>query len=299
MSAGVAAEQPAAFIPATVGVAPVARPIARRRSILVWLSGAWLGLLVVVCLVAGFLPIPDYAAPIGFPRTAPSGTAVGEWLGLDSLGRSVLSRSAYGGRVSLLLGAVAGITAMVIGTLLGLIAGYFRGIVDTLIMYLTDALLAFPPLVLLLAISSILQPSFRTLLFGLTVLVIPTFVRLSRANTLNWASREFVLAARNMGAGRMRIAFREVLPNVLPSVMAYFPTVVAALIVAEGSLSFLGLGIPSPTPSWGGMIADGKDYITTAPFLVFIPAAIIFLTVFALNQVGDHARTRFDRTAQD
>ena len=299
MSAGVAAEQPSALIPATVGVAPVAQPLKRRRSFLVWLSGAWLALLVVVCLVAGLLPIPDYAAPVGFPRTPPSGASVGEWFGLDSLGRSVLSRSAYGGRVSLLLGAVAGITAMVVGTLLGLIAGYFRGIVDTLIMYFTDALLAFPPLVLLLAISSILQPSFRTLLFGLTVLVIPTFVRLSRANTLNWASREFVLAARNMGAGRMRIAFREVLPNVLPSVMAYFPTVVAALIVAEGSLSFLGLGIPSPTPSWGGMIADGKDYITTAPFLVFIPAAIIFLTVFALNQVGDHARTRFDRTAQD
>jgi peptide/nickel transport system permease protein len=209
----------------------------------------------------------------------------------------VLSRIAYGGRVSLLIGAVAGTIAIVTGTLLGLIAGYFRGIVDTVIMYITDAMLAFPPLVLLLAISSILQPSFTTLLFGLTVLVTPTFVRLARANTLNWASREFVLAAQNMGAGRMRIAFREVLPNVVPSVLAYFPTVVAALIVAEGSLSFLGLGIPSPTPSWGGMISDGKDFIREQPLLVLIPAVVIFLAVFALNQCGDYARAKFDRSS--
>jgi peptide/nickel transport system permease protein len=166
-------------------------------------------------------------------------------------------------------------------------------------MFGTDALLAFPPLVLLLAISSILRPSFGTLLFGLTVLVIPTFARLARANTLNWASREFVLAARNMGASRLRIAFREILPNLAPPILAYLPTVVAALIVAEGSLSFLGLGLPSPTPSWGSMIADGKDFLRTDPDLVLIPAATIFLTIFALNQVGDRARARFDRTVQD
>jgi peptide/nickel transport system permease protein len=274
---------------------PLVRPVRRRRHVLVWCSLAWIVLVVGAAAGAALLPLADYGAPIGSPAAGPS-AGFDQWLGLDNLGRSVLSRVVYGGQVSLLVGAIAGTIAAVAGTLLGLIAGCFRGPVDTVIMYVTDALLAFPPLVLLMAISSILRPSFGTLLLGLTTLVTPTFVRLSRANTLNWASRDFVLAARNMGWGRLRIAFREVLPNVVPSVLAYFPTVVAALIVAEGSLSFLGLGIPSPTPSWGTMIADGKDFLTTDPQMVLIPTVVIFLTIFALNQCGDYARHRFDRS---
>jgi peptide/nickel transport system permease protein len=274
---------------------PLVRPVRRRRNVLVWCSLAWIVVVVAAAAGAALLPLADYGAPIGSPAAGPSAD-FDQWLGLDNLGRSVLSRVVYGGQVSLLVGAIAGTIAAVAGTLLGLIAGCFRGPVDTVIMYVTDALLAFPPLVLLMAISSILRPSFGTLLIGLTTLVTPTFVRLSRANTLNWASRDFVLAARNMGWGRLRIAFREVLPNVVPSVLAYFPTVVAALIVAEGSLSFLGLGIPSPTPSWGTMIADGKDFLTTDPQMVLIPTVVIFLTIFALNQCGDYARHRFDRS---
>jgi peptide/nickel transport system permease protein len=278
--------------------APVVPPIKRRRNILTWISAGWIALVVVLAATASLLPLADFSAPIGFPRAAPAG-GLDTILGLDNQGRSVLSRLIHGAQVSLLIGVIAGTIATAVGTLLGLIAGYFRGAVDTVIMFITDALLAFPPLVLLLAISSILRPSFGTLLIGLTTLVIPTFVRIARAQTLNWSSRDFVLAARSMGTGRLRIAFREVLPNVLPSVLAYFPTVVAALIVAEGSLSFLGLGLPSPTPSWGNMIADGKDFLRTDPLLIIVPAIAIFLTIFALNQVGDHARARFDRTAQD
>ncbi|MFJ3779767.1 ABC transporter permease [Streptomyces sp. NPDC090075] len=277
--------------------APLVRPVRRRRNVLVWCSFAWIVLVVVAAAGAALLPLADYGAPIGSPAAGPS-AGFSHWLGLDNLGRSMLSRVVYGARVSLLVGAIAGTIAAVVGTLLGLVAGFFRGPVDTVIMYVTDALLAFPPLVLLMAISSILRPSFGTLLIGLTTLVTPTFARLSRANTLNWAARDFVLAARNMGWGRLRIALREVLPNVVPSVLAYFPTVVAALIVAEGSLSFLGLGIPSPTPSWGTMIADGKDFLTTDPQMVLIPTVAIFLTIFALNQCGDYARHRFDRTSQ-
>lgn len=281
------------------GVAsPVVPPIRKRRNVLLWLSVGWMVLVVALAALAPLLPLADYSAPIGFPRSAPSGE-LDSWLGLDNQGRSVLSRLIYGAQVSLLIGVLAGAIAAVIGTVLGLVAGYFRGVVETVVMFCTDALLAFPPLVLLLAISSILRPSFTTLLLGLTTLVIPSFVRIARAQTLNWASREFVLAARNMGFGRMRIAFGEILPNVVPSVLAFLPTVVAAMIVAEGSLSFLGLGLPSPTPSWGGMIADGKDFLRTDPQLILIPAAAIFLTIFALNQIGDHARARFDRTVQD
>jgi peptide/nickel transport system permease protein len=301
MSADLAAGQVtgagAGLVPSTPGVAPDVPIPRRRKNVLVWMSASWIALLVLVAASADVLPFSDFGEAIGFPRADPS-SAFNQWFGLDTQGRSVISRIAYGGRVSLLIAVVAGTLATVIGTLLGLLAGYFRGVTDAVIMYVTDALLAFPPLVLLLAISSILRPSFTTLLFGLTTLVIPTFARLARANTLNWASREFVLAARNMGWGPFRIAFREVLPNVVPSVLAYFPTVIAALIVAEGSLSFLGLGLPSPTPSWGSMIADGKDFLRTDPLLVFIPAAVIFLIIFSLNQCGDYARNRFDRTAQ-
>jgi peptide/nickel transport system permease protein len=163
----------------------------------------------------------------------------------------------------------------------------------------TDALLAFPPLILLLSISAVTKPSLFTLTVGLTILVIPSFVRLSRANTIAWRSREFVRAARNMGATSPRIIRREILPNVLPTVASYLPLVIASLIVAEGSLSFLGLGIPAPTPSWGGMISDGKDSLEDAAYLVLVPAVVVFFTVFALNQIGDSLRARFDRTAND
>lgn len=160
-------------------------------------------------------------------------------------------------------------------------------------------MLAFPPLILLLALSSILTPSVTTMLVGLSIVVIPSFIRLARASTLTWSSREFVRAARNMGAGHSRILFREILPNVLAPLASYLPIVMAAMIVAEGSLSFLGMGVPPPQPSWGGMISDGKDLIAEAPHLVFVPAIAIFFTVFALNQVGDFLRSKFDRTMHD
>jgi peptide/nickel transport system permease protein len=197
------------------------------------------------------------------------------------------------------VGTVAGLIGAAIGTVLGMLAGYFGKWVDSVVRLVADAMLAFPPLILLLALSSVLTPSVPTLLIGLTLLIIPTFVRLARANTLRWASREFVLAARNLGAGHGRILGREILPNLLPSLAAYLPVVVAALIVAEGSLSFLGMGIPPPQPSWGGMISDGKDSIGEYPHMVFVPSMFIFLTVFALNQAGDHLRQRFDRTLRD
>ncbi|WP_103380520.1 ABC transporter permease [Pseudonocardia dioxanivorans] len=264
----------------------------RRRPVLTWLAVGWLGLAVLCAVTAQWLPLPAYGVVIGRPGLAPQLS----WdllLGTDVLGRSVFSRLVYGAQVSLIVGAVSSLVAFALGTVLGLLAGYLRGWFDTATSYLSDAMLAFPPLVLLLAVSSILRPSLPTILFALTVIVVPTFVRLARANTLRWASREFVRAAVNMGAGRGRIMVREILPNLLPSLAAYLPVVTAMLIVAEGSLSFLGYGIPSPIPSWGGMIDAGKDQIATRPLLVFVPAAAIFATVFALNIVGDRLQSRF------
>jgi len=273
--------------------------VKKSRSILVYLSIAWLVIIIGSAVFASVLPIASYSVPIGPPRTPPGFGSLDTLLGTDSLGRSMLSRVVYGAQVSLVIGAVAGLVGFAIGSLFGMIAGYFGKRVDGVISLLADAMLAFPPLILLLALASILTPSVQTILFGLGLLAIPSFIRLSRANTLAWSSREFVRAAKNMGAGNGRILFREIMPNVIAPLASYLPIVVAALIVAEGSLSFLGLGIPPPQPSWGGMINDGKDAIATSPHLVFVPALVIFFTVFALNQVGDHLRTKYDRTLHD
>lgn len=277
---------------------PRVAPIRRRRSIATWLSVTWLSLIVLAALLADLLPIADYAIPIGTPRTPPSFGSLDMILGTDGLGRSILARCIHGARVSLLVGAIAGLLGCAIGTLIGHLAGYLGRATDAVLMFLMDALLAFPPLILLLALSSALTPSVTTVVAGLTLLVVPTFARLARAHTLVWSAREFVRAAKNMGSTNVRIMGREILPNVVPAMTAYLPIVVAALIVAEGSLSFLGLGIPPPTPSWGGMISDGKDTIAEAPHLVFVPAAVLFLTVFSLNVAGDALRARFDHTAR-
>lgn len=283
---------PAVELPAV----PVVR---KRRSLLVYLSVLWLVVLIAAALLADVLPLAPFATPVAAPRLGPQFGSLDLLLGTDTLGRSMLSRIIYGARVSLVVGTVAGLVGFVIGSLIGLFAGYFGKRLDAGVSLVADAMLAFPPLILLLALASILEPSVPTILLGLTLLVIPAFIRLSRANTMSWSSREFIRAARNIGAGNFRILFREILPNLLAPLAAYLPIVMAALIVAEGSLSFLGLGIPPPQPSWGGMINDGKDAIATSPHLVFVPALVIFFTVFALNQVGDHLRTKFDRTMHD
>lgn len=277
---------------AGAGALPIVPADARRRPVLLIVATVWLGVVILCALFAPLLPLPSPVLPTGAAAAAPDLTLSG-LLGTDGFGRSVMSRLLNGARVSLLVGVLATLAGFVIGSVLGLLAGFLRGVTDTVVSYLADTMLAFPPLVLLLALSSVLQPSLQTILIALTLLVIPTFVRLARANTMRWASRDFVRAAVNVGATRTRIMVREILPNVLPSLAAYLPLVVAAMIVAEGSLSFLGYGIPSPTPSWGGMVSDARDYISTKPLLVFIPAATICLTVFSLNIIGDQLQARF------
>lgn len=278
---------------------PVVPRVRKRRSVLVLLSYVWLIAVIGLAVGADLLPLAPHAVPVDTPRMSPQLSSVELVLGTDQLGRSVLSRVIHGAQVSLVVGTTAGLLGAAIGSALGMLGGYFGKWVDSIVRLIADSMLAFPPLILLLALASILAPSVQTLLIGLTLVIVPSFIRLARASTMSWASREFVLAARNMGAGHTRILLREILPNVLPMLGAYLPIVMAALIVAEGSLSFLGLGIPPPTPSWGGMVNDGKDSIANFPHLVFVPSMAIFFTVFALNQAGDHLRQRFDRTMRD
>lgn len=279
--------------------APLVPPAKKTRSIPVYLSIGWLALIIFAALFANVLPLTSYAIPVGLPRQGPSFDSLDTLLGTDTLGRSILSRIVYGARVSLVVGTIAAVIGFLIGSLIGMVAGYFGKATDSGISLVADAMLAFPPLILLLALASIMTPSIRTILFGLCLVVIPSFIRLARANTISWTAREFVRAARNMGAGNGRILFKEILPNVLAPLASYLPIIMAALIVAEGSLSFLGMGVPPPQPSWGGMINDGKDAIAESPHMVFMPALAIFFTVFALNQLGDYLRSRFDRTMHD
>lgn len=257
-----------------------------------WVAIVWLSAVLLGALFADFLPLRDPSEPDFLAISA--GPSTDHLLGTDGLGRDLFSRAVYGARVSLAVGLFAVILGMAVGGALGLVAGYFRGRVETLITSLADTMLAFPALVLLLGITAVLGQSLRNLIIGLAIVSIPAFIRLTRANTLKFASEEFVLAARTTGARRGRIIVREVLPNVVPPMGAYAFVIVAVVIVAEGSLSFLGLGVPPPTPSWGAMIADGRQVLASAPHVVFVPSVVMFITVYSFNLLGDRLRELFD-----
>ncbi len=269
------------------------KPPRRHGKVIVYLAAGWLVVMVLAALLADFLPLEKYGVPVGPPRQTP-GFRLDEPLGTDNIGRSQLSRIVYGGRVSLAVGVLAASVAMVVGGLLGLIAGHFRGAVEAVITVVMDTLLAFPSLFLLLTIAAIFTQSLPLMVISLAIIVTPSFARLSRASTISFAQREFVEASRAMGASHRWIMFRELLPNIVFPVASYMFLMIAVIMVAEGSLSFLGLGIPPPTPSWGGMVASGRDFLSTDPHLVFVPAVVLLLTVVSFNVLGDRVRRRFD-----
>jgi peptide/nickel transport system permease protein len=264
----------------------------RRRPVGLWLAIGWLSMLTLAAVLADVLPLQAYDRFTDLPsRTAP-GWRWPEFLGTDSVGRSVLSRLIYGARQSLQVGLISVGIGATVGSLLGLAAGYLRGKVDELVGIVLDALLAIPALVLLLAIAAIGSRNVTTLIIGLAIFLTAPFARLVRASTMSLADREFVDAARAMGATRRRIMFRELLPSVVPGVVSVVFLYAATVIVAEGTLSFLGLGIPPPKPSWGGMINDGRQFIEDSPAVVFVPSAAVLITVISLRRVGEHIRSR-------
>ena len=264
----------------------------RRLGMLFWAAIGWLVLVCAVAIFATVLPLPSPTDMDMLERRAPFSAA--HWLGTDGLGRDELSRLIYGARISLVVGVCAPVIGVVIGGALGMLAGYFRGRFESLVVGSMDVLLAFPPLILALAVTAYLGQSIFNLTSILGALSVPAFMRVARASTLTLARREFVIAAQALGATHARILLRELLPNVLLPLLAFFLLGVAVIIVVEGSLSFLGLGVPPPISSWGSMIGEGRESLDVAPRLAFLPAAAMFLTVLSFNLVGDTLRALTD-----
>ena len=271
-----------------------AAPARRRRRLgpVFWAAAGWMLLVFAVSLFADLLPLPSPTDMDMLERRASFSAA--HWLGTDGFGRDELARLIHGARVSLFVGLCAPVISLTIGGALGLLAGYFRGRFETLVVGSMDVLLAFPPLILALAITAYLGQSIPNLTIILGVLGIPAFMRVARAATLTLARREFVIAAEALGASHARILLRELLPNVVLPLLVYTLILVAVLIVGEGVLSFLGLGVPPPMASWGSMMSEGREQLDVAPHIAFIPAIVMFLTVLSFNLVGDTLRSMTD-----
>jgi peptide/nickel transport system permease protein len=266
-----------------------------RRLWKVRLAAVGLGIvaLLVVCAVTApwISPYEPNRQRLLEALQAPSAEHL---LGTDENGRDVLSRVLYGARVSLAAGVFSVSIALCLGVSSGLISGYFGGRVDDIIMRIMDALLAFPTLVLALAITAALGPGLRNAMIAIGIVGTPIFARLTRGQVLSVREREFVEAARTLGARHGRIMLRHILPNVMAPLIVQMSLSVAVAILAEATLSFLGLGVQPPEPSWGSMVSRGKDYLDLAPWLAFAPGGAILLAVMGFNFVGDAIRDALD-----
>jgi len=274
-------------------VSPRSHPFRRllRRG------GAAVGVVVIVSvvLVAIFAPVVAPYDPLATSwsaiRKAPSAA---HWFGTDEIGRDVLSRVIWGARASLLAGVVAALISLSIGVPIGLLAGYAGGRTDMLISRLTDAVLACPFLILAIALAAFLGPSLTNAMIAIGVSATPVFIRLTRGQTLAIKAEDFVLAARAIGNPPWRVAIVHVLPNVVPALIVQATLAIAAAVIAEASLSFLGLGQQPPAPSWGSMLNTAKNYMDNAPWMAIWPGLSIFLLVLSFNLVGDGLRDALD-----
>ena len=219
-------------------------------------------------------------------------------LGTDELGRDILARVAYGARNSLFIGIISVGMAMVMGVTIGLLAGYWRGVLDRLIASLMDAMLAFPPLVLAIAISAALGPGYLSIMIAIGIVFTPFFGRLVRGVVLSVREMEYVLGARAIGTKDVKIILRHILPNIAAPIIIQVSLGLAYAILVEAGLSFLGVGLTPPAPSWGSMLRDGYGYMQMAPSMAISPGVAIFVTVLGFNFVGDCIRDALDPTQQ-
>lgn len=266
------------------------RRLSRRGS-------AVFGLVVVVAFVVIALAAPwiapydPVATSWGAIRKAPSAA---HWFGTDELGRDVLSRVIYGARASLLAGVVSVLISLALGVPIGLAAGYIGSYTDGLISRITDAMLATPFLILAIAFAAFLGPSLTNAMIAIGISATPIFIRLTRAQVLSVKVEDFIEAARAVGNPHWRVALRHVLPNVVPPLIVQATLAIAAAVIAEASLSFLGLGQQPPAPSWGSMLNTAKNYIEQAPWMAIWPGLSIFVLVLSFNLLGDGLRDALD-----
>lgn len=267
-----------------------ARSFAKNKTALIGLC--LVVFFVLLALVAPLIAPFDYKAQVLSDRLKPPS---GEhWFGTDDLGRDIFSRVIYGARISLWVGLLSVVGSIVIGTLLGIIAGFYGKWVDMIISRVFDILLAFPGILLAIAIVAILGPSLQNALYAIAIVNVPTYGRLVRSRVLSLRQEEFITAARALGANDGRILFKHILPNSLTPIIVQGTLGVATAIIEAAGLGFLGLGAQPPDPEWGKMLSDSRQFIQTAPWTVIFPGVCILLTSLGFNLMGDGLRDTFD-----
>ena len=283
------------------GAAPpgvIAAPSAWKRATRSGGLAVGLMLVVAMALVALLAPwVAPYDPDAQDVLMKLEGPSAEHWFGTDAFGRDVLSRVIWGARVSLFVGTVATLAGVLIGTAIGIVSGYYGGIVDKLITAATDVLLSFPQLIMGLILVAVLGPTLFNLILAITITAVPAFIRVARGSTLAMKERDFVDACRALGFGDLRIMFLHVLPNIMDEVVVMGSLWLAAAIRTESTLAFIGLGVPPPTATWGGIIREGFDNLLDAPWLSIFPSLAILVVMIALNLVGDGLRDATDPRA--
>ncbi len=262
------------------------------------LSSAWLGLIMLAALAAPWIaPKDPLAQDLFLGRLPPfwvSGTEPGYYLGTDSLGRDVLSRMIYGTRIALTVALVAGSITCLIGATLGLLAGYLRGWIDVVISRFVDIWMAFPPVLFSILLIAVIGPGLMSIIIAIVVIDWTRFARVVRAEAMAQGAMDYVASAQVAGRGRIGIMLREILPNVLPTVVVLLTLEMGIAVIVEAILSFVNLSISTDDPTWGGMIAEGRASVHQAWWVLVFPLITLFLTVLSFSQLGEGLKDRFD-----
>jgi peptide/nickel transport system permease protein len=271
----------------------VTDPEHRGRNWLFGISVAWLATVAIVVILGEWLPFVEdpNARDAAAIKQGPSWE---HWFGTGTFGQDVFSRVVVGGRISLFVGATVTTIGILLGGLLGLLAGYLQGWTDSSVRLLISVTLSIPALLLVIFIVTINDQSLWSVIIAVSLLAIPSLARIVRASTLQVAERDYVKAAQVLGVKRGSILFREVLPNVMPTLVSFAFLTFGIILVVESSLSFLSLSVEQPAITWGSIIAEGRIKFDETPYMVFLPGLVLFLTVLGLNVVGDQMLKRFD-----